>query len=424
MRILHLSKDDIGGGAGKAAYRLHQGLRLIGEDSWMLVSNKQSDDDHVIEIPKGLGYVLNKIGGRLEDLLAKWFLDEGIHWDISIIPAPVVKLIRQINPDVINLHWINRGVISVGQIARLKIPVFWTFHDMWAATSGYHYYGDLLKADLAPADGRFEENASGKPLAKTLLSHKISAWRGSSMQIVCPSRWLQRVALESTAFAGRKVHHVPYGLDLDVYKPVDQKALRKELGLPLEKKLILFGAASSSADLRKGSDLLLKALGLAIGSNRFSKEDVALVVFGEQQKLEDFGDVDVFSLGYLKGDVAVARAYSAVDCFVAPSREDNLPNTVLESLASGIPVIAFRIGGMPDMITHKQTGFLVEPFEIDGLMDAILWVIGLSWEDRERLTRQCRKKALDDFPLRKQAEQYKNLYLSMTSSNKNIPSSF
>ena len=413
MKILHLSKDDIGGGAGKAAYRLHQGLREIGVESWMLVMEKRSDDDHVLEIPKGLRYFANKLGGRFENLLARWFLDPGVQWDLSLMPSFLCGQIKKIAPDVVNLHWINRGVISVGEVGKIGKPIVWTFHDMWAATSGYHYYGEFLQEEYYPPIGEFSQNASSRSLAAKNLEHKAQTWKDVPIQIVCPSLWLQNLSKKSDILTGKPIHHIPYGLDLEIYRPRDRKKLRVELDLPVDKKLILFGAASSSADLRKGSDLLLAALKLGISSGSLQSDDIALVVFGHQQSLEEFGDIEVASLGYLSGDEDVAKVYSSVDLFVAPSREDNLPNTVLESMASGVPVVAFEIGGMPDMIEDDFTGYLSRPFCPISLLNSIMKIVNLPPDRYEEMSKKCREKALREYPLSRQAKLYKNLYESL-----------
>lgn len=416
MKVLHLSKDDIGGGAGRAAFRLHQGLRTIGVDSRMLVMDKFSQDPDVFSLRRGPKFLLNKVGGRVENFLTKWFLNSGMQWDLSLVPAFVSKLIAAEKPDIVNLHWINRGMISVGEIGNLPCPLVWTFHDMWAATTGYHYYGETLTEELASGGEPVHEFCGDRWLGRYLLRKKREAWNRGDLEIVCPSRWLAEFSRKSPLFPRNTVHNIPYGLDLNIFRPRDKTALRRELNLPEQKRLILFGAASSSADRRKGSDLLLEALSRGISSGRLDTEKLALVVFGDQEKLEGFGEMEVCSLGYLKEETDLAKVYAAADCFVAPSREDNLPNTVLEALASGTPTIAFEIGGMPDMVEHGSTGFLASPFDVSSLLDCIVAIADAPSSVLEDLLANCRKKAEIQYELTIQASRYHDLYRRLESS--------
>ncbi len=401
MKVLHLSKDDIGGGAGRAAFRLHQGLRAIGVDSRMLVMDKLSQDPDVIRLPRGLKFFFNKVGGRIENILAEWFLRPGMQWDLSLVPAFVSNVIAAEKPDIVNLHWINRGMISVREIGNLPYPVVWTFHDMWAATAGYHYYGEALTERLASGNEQSHEMGCDKWLGRYLLKRKKEAWDPQNMKIVCPSRWLADFSSSSPVFPSKDVHHIPYGLDLNIFHPRE---------LPEGKRLVLFGAASSSADRRKGSDLLLEALSRGVSTGRLDPDKTALVVFGDQENLEDFGDLQVCSLGYLKEEAALAKAYAAADCFVAPSREDNLPNTVLEALASGVPAIGFNIGGMPDMIENGSTGYLASPFEVSSLLNGIVAIVDAPVSVLDDLSKNCRKKAETHYTLKTQAFHYRDLY--------------
>lgn len=410
MKILHLSKDDVGGGAGKAAFRLHQGLRSLGIDSQMLVMEKKSDDEHVREIPKGFPYLISKTGGRIENFVAKRFLDPGLPWDLGLAPTFLRSLVRAYRPDVVNLHWINRGMASVADVRKLGIPTVWTFHDMWAITAGYHYYGDSLEPRFHAPDGDFDQNVSPRWLAAKLLAHKIRSWRDCPLEVVCPSQWLAQISRRSEVFKDRPVHPIPYGLDQSIYRVRDKEAIRRELNLPTGKRLILFGAASSSADLRKGSDLLLQALKLGLDQGSLRPSETELVVFGQQEAVAELTGIKVHCLGYLEGDEAMAQAYNTADVFVAPSREDNLPNTVLESLSCGVPVVAFKIGGMPDMIDHGRTGYLASPFDPSDLLRGIVSALDPSPAARAEISARCREVAGDRYDLARQAKAYCGVY--------------
>ena len=418
MKILHLSTGDVVGGACIAAFRLHLGLKRIGVNSTMLVWRKDSDDSDVFEVPKGFRYLLSKVGSRMEDVCLRLCCDRGQAWDGGLVPGFAARLIREMQPDIVNLHFVNRGLISVGQVARLGLPVVWTFHDMWPITSGYHYYGSKLTPELAPPDGGFDPDISSNILTRALLAKKCRAWKDVNLDVVCPSQWLQGASKKSPTVAGKKIHHIPYGLDLEIYRPMNKEDVRKSLGLPVDKKLILFGAASSDNDPRKGSDLLLGAMHYGIKESLFSAEETELVTFGQQAKLPGaLQKMKVHSMGRVSGDELLARIYASADVFIAPSREDNLPNTVLEAMACGVPTVAFRIGGMPDMIDHEMTGYLAEPFDIESLARGVAHAL------QHVDPGVVRKRAELCYPIEKQAANYFALYKTMLSSGGNDPAS-
>jgi glycosyltransferase involved in cell wall biosynthesis len=228
------------------------------------------------------------------------------------------------------------------------------------------------------------------------------------LTIVTPSRWLADCARKSSLFHDLRIEVIPNGLDSQRYKPVEQKLARDLLNLPQDKQLILFGAMKATSDRRKGFHLLLPALQKL--SQIQGQDRIELVVFGASEPREppDFG-FKVNYLGRLNDDISLALVYAAADVFVVPSLEDNLPNTVMESLACGTPCVAFKIGGMPDMIEHGQNGYLAQPYEIEDLAKGIAWVL----EDRERYGKLCdrdRQKVEQEFTLELQAHRYLSLY--------------
>jgi glycosyltransferase involved in cell wall biosynthesis len=202
------------------------------------------------------------------------------------------------------------------------------------------------------------------------------------------------------------ISKIPYGLDLEVFMPSNPERSRKKFNLPLNRKLILFGAVAATSDPRKGFDLLLQSISELNNSNL----DADLVVFGagKPSQAPDFGR-PVHYLGEINDESRLASLYSSVDVMVAPSRQDNLPNTVLESLACGTPVAAFEIGGMADMIDHQQNGWLAAPFETKQLASGIKWVLEHPGRRRE-MSREARRTAERFFPMELSVERYRELY--------------
>ncbi|MFM6242856.1 MAG: glycosyltransferase family 4 protein [Dolichospermum sp.] len=410
MKPLLISASDINGGAARAAYRLHQGLQNIAVDSQMLVQNKQSDDYTVIAPERKVSKGIGKLKPTLDSLPLQLYPQrDRSTYSVQWLPDNLAAQVAQLNPDIINLHWINAGYMQIETLAKFKKPIIWTLHDMWAFTGGCHYNKDCTNyTESCGACPQLYSNKE-KDLSNWVWRRKAKAWKDLNLTIVTPSHWLADYARKSSLFQNLRIEVIANGLDAQVYKPIDQKIARNLLNLPLDRKLVLFGAIKSTSDRRKGFHLLEPAL-RKLSEDKNHKNDVELVIFGASPPSEvpNLG-LPIHYLGRLNDDIALALLYSAVDVFIAPSVQDNLPNTVMESLACGTPCIAFDIGGMSDMIEHQQNGYLAKHFDIDDLVRGITWVL----EDEERLRwlgGNGRKKVEQKFTLEIQAHNYLYIY--------------
>jgi len=408
MRVLHLSTSDTNGGAARAAYRLHTGLRSNGVDSQMLVQNKCSDEEHVYGPEGVVGKIKSKIRPRIDKLPLKRHPDRDSEiFSPAWTPERRAKQIAKYDPDIVHLHWISGGFMRPETIAQIDAPVVWTLHDMWAMTGGCHYSGDC---------NRYRDRCGSCPklgssmeadLSRLTWIRKKRAWEDVDLTIVTPSRWLAQCAHSSTLLGHFPIEVIPYGIDLDVYKPVSRTEARRILNLPPEPSLILFGAMNPTQNQRKGFDLLLEALNDL--EMRESPLEPELVVFGNSSTSQELTSAfRAHYLGQFSDDEALALLYSAADVFVAPSRRDNLPLSVQESLACGTPVVAFDIGGMPDMISHRSNGYLADPYDSEDLATGIAWC--LREDRREELSEAARTTACDKFSLERNAEAYVDLY--------------
>jgi len=410
LKSLIISTSDIQGGAARAAYRLHAGLRMIGVDSRMLVQVKTSDDSTVIEpSSKKVAKAIARIFPTLDRLpLYGYPKRDPEMWSIGWIPRNPIKHIDSLHPDVINLHWVGGGYVPIAFLGKLKQPIIWTLHDMWAFTGGCHY--DRACSRYQNACGACPQLGSHTQvdLSRMTHKHKQRSWQGVNITIVAPSHWLASCARNSSLFRHQRIEVIPYGLDLTRYKPMPRQVARDMLALPQDKKLVLFGAVSSTSDRRKGFHLLQPALQQL--ARQGWGEHTEVVVFGASRPEHepDLG-MTVHYTGHLYDDVSLALIYSAADVFVAPSLQDNLPNTVMESLACGTPCVGFAIGGIPDMIEHEQNGYLAQPYVIEDLAQGIAWVLGDA-ERWQRLSRHAREKTEQEFALERQAAVYRRLY--------------
>lgn len=411
MRVVFLNTRDSGGGAARAAVRLLHGVREAGVDALMLVQRKLADDNAVVGSD---GRFANELAVLRSDLdcapLRLYPKRNHFIFSPAFLPEKLQSKVDLIKPDIVHLHWLGEGFLRLESLARFGRPLVWTLHDSWAFTGGCHIPFDCLnyreKCGFCPTLG----SSCQSDLSRWVWRRKERVFRKLNLTVVTPSRWLADCARSSSLLERFRIEVIPNGLDLERFKPIDKSLARQIIGLPQDKKIILFGAMSSTSDKNKGFHLLQPALQKLVAKGW--KENVELLVFGstEPANAPDFG-LRTHYLGRLHDDTSIALLYSAADLFVAPSIQENLPNTVMEAMACGTPCVAFNIGGMPDLIEHEKSGYLARPFEPDALAEGIAW--GLEDEERSHvLSSRCRKKVADfsiDCVVGRYIDLYKNL---------------
>ncbi|HEB87123.1 MAG TPA: glycosyltransferase [Gammaproteobacteria bacterium] len=415
MRIIHVNTSDQYGGAARSAYRLHASLKKAGVDSRMYVQDKEGGDGDVYSTNSKIGKLWAKIRPYIDRLPASLFrYTVAQNFSPAIVPGRAASQINSALPDIVHLHWIAMGFIRIETLKQFRQkPLVWTLHDSWAFTGGCHLPFTCTtytaRCGKCPALG----SGSEYDLSRWVWNRKARIFDNLDLTVVTPSRWLGECAKRSSLFKKTRVEVIPNGLDINTYKPLDQSFCRDVLSLPKDKKVIMFGAMSSTSDKNKGFHYLVEAL-RRIAATSY-KDEVVAVVLGADAASEDLDiGIDIRFLGRLHDDTSLAVAYSAADVFVAPSIQENLSNTVMESMACAIPCVAFDIGGMPDMIEHKRTGYLAVPYEASDLADGISWVISDQERGRE-LSSASRKKIEEGFSDVHCAEQYALLYRELHS---------
>ncbi|MDJ1500292.1 glycosyltransferase family 4 protein [Xanthocytophaga agilis] len=413
MKILHFNQRD-DGGAGRAMLRLHQGLRADKVESSAFVQVKTSDDEFIFT-PDGF---LGKLSAKLK-------LSE----HISHLPLRLYKqrtsgafsppfalqsftdIVHKLNPDIIHLHWINHGFLDLKALQAFRKPIVWTLHDMWPFTGGCHYSNNCDRYKHTCGACTVLGSTKEKDLSHYIWKRKNKYWKDLTLSVVAPSTWMANCARESSLFRNVPIQQISNGLDMNQYRPIDKQSARQLLNLPQDKYLLLFGAANIE-DTRKGLHLLLPALQQLHESELNDK--IELLVFGATsfQQMEET-EFPINSLGRFADNLSLSLVYSAADVFIAPSLEDNLPNTLVESLACGTPTVAFNIGGIPDIIDHQQNGYLATPFKPASLAEGIKWI--LKSPDKQLLREAARQKAEYSFSLDSQTKHYQRLYESILS---------
>lgn len=410
MKVLHLSTFDRSGGAARAAYRIHDGLNKIGVESQMLVRNKSSNDKTVVEVKSASAKVSGKLRADLNTMLLKRSYPKSNKSEFSPqwLPDRLASEVDKLTPDLVNLHWISNGYLQIETIAKFQQPVVWTLMDMWSFTGGCHYARNCDRYQNSCGACPQLHSQQETDLSRKVWQRKLKAWQNINLTIVSPTSWLANCARASSLFRDKRIEIIPFGLDTKIYKPIDKQTARRALNLPLDKKLVLFGAIEATKDRRKGFHLLQSAL-QKLGRSHWSQQ-IELVVFGSSRPKDpiDLG-FNQHYLGRLSDDISLALVYSAADVMLAPSTQEAFGQTASESLACGTPAIAFAGTGLADIIDHQQNGYLARPFEAEDLAHGIAWV--LEDEDRHRiLSQQAREKVEREFSLEIQAHRYFKLY--------------
>ncbi|AFY36219.1 glycosyltransferase family 4 protein [Calothrix sp. PCC 7507] len=412
MNILHLTQSE-GGGAGRAAMRLHLGLLQASINSTTLVTYKESDLQSVVTPAKQVG-LYKILQSEICSGILKEFFGRTTTFSVNATPSFLLNQIENLRPDIINLHWISREFLKLEELQRLKTPLIWTLHDMWAFTGGCNYSGDCDR--YTNTCGACPQLASSKEsdLTRWVWNRKAKAWKNLNLTIVSPSTWLAERAKASSLFKDLRIEVIPNGLDTQKYQPFSQQVAREVLNLPQDKQLVLFGALNASQDKRKGFQLLLPAL-QSLSQTGWS-DRLELVVFGasEPENPPDLG-FKCHYLGQLKDNLSLALAYSSADVMVVPSYQEAFGQTASESMACGTPVVAFNATGLKDIVDHQQNGYLAKPYEVEDLAQGIVWILE-NTERHQKLRFYARKKAEKTFSLGIQASRYLSLYTEILAN--------
>jgi glycosyltransferase involved in cell wall biosynthesis len=411
IKPLILSTYDRVGGAAIAAYRLHCGLQQAGVNSQMMVGYKFTNDDTIIKSSQNLGdQALNFFRPALDSLpLTPYPRRQNNTFSFQWFPDGLEHKIARLSPDIINLHWIGSGFVQIETIPKFRQPVCWTLHDMWAFTGGCHYSDGCDRFTQSCGTCPILCSNQASDITKQVWQRKMTAWQQAKLQIITPSKWLADIAGSSSLLQDSSIIVIPNGVDTQIYRSNSPELARGQLKLPIDKKLIIFGSLNATSDTRKGFDLLIAALALLDDS---TKQQVELVIFGADRgrNSPNFG-LKTHYLGELKTDQSLALAYGSADVFVLPSRQDNLPNTLLEALACGTPCVSFGIGGIPEAIDHQVNGYVAKAFEPQDLANGISWV--LDYALPLNLRQNARQKAEQEYSLTVQANRYRSLYESL-----------
>ncbi|MCX6188782.1 MAG: glycosyltransferase [Bacteroidetes bacterium] len=379
-KILHLSNNLVSGGAGKAARTINKALQEAGMQSQMLDLPVTSQWD---KFKNTFRAYFDKVPLQFYQRVSKTAFSTA-NIGIGLSQFDCVK-----ESDIIHLHWVQQGYMGFKDLRYLASSgkkVFINMHDSWWLSGGCH---------VTHGCNHWEANCGFCPqlnsrrandLSRRIFIKKRAILSSINPTIICASHWMHERACSSPMFNGFKIVRIPYCIDLEKYRPVNQRFAREKLNLPIEKKLILFGSVDLD-DPNKGFHYFRDAV------NAIPGDEVEVILFGNLKEGNLFLNKKSNNMGHVSDEEMLVLIYSAADVFVAPSLEDNFPNTVLESISCGTPVVAFDIGGMPDMIVHSKNGFLAQKGNVSELSQGMIECLN----DEVGMKTFARNKALESF---------------------------
>jgi glycosyltransferase involved in cell wall biosynthesis len=418
MKVTLINTSDAGGGAPAACLRLLQALQLQGVDAQLLVQHKKTNNDKVEGIVKSFTTRFKANFDRLlERIPFMLFHEKDRSVRFAFSTANVGTSIKDhpliVNADILHLHWTNSGFLSIDDLKELVDtgkPIIWTQHDMWTFTGGCHYAGDCDHFKQECGNCPFLRDADENDISHRGWVRKAMLYAGAeNITFVACSKWLAGVAKQSSLISYLRIGAIPNPIDVDVFSPRDIAITRKKWNIDSDAKVILFGAANIN-DRRKGISYLVEALD--IFKNTYRDTVPEIVIFGKNKHF-DVSQLPfkVHELNLISSQQDLAEIYSMADLFITPSIEDNLPNTVMEALACGTPVVAFNTGGIPEMIDHQQSGYLAEFKSSADLATGMHEVLIAA--NRLALATNARQKVLDNYTNEKVAKQYLEVYNSV-----------
>ena len=395
MRVLIVNTSENTGGAAVAANRLKEALNNNGIKAKMLVRDKESDDITVAQLNKSWHQKWDFLWERFVIYMRLHFKRDNLFLiDIANAGTDITKTREFKEADVIHLSWINQGMLSLKGIRKIlesNKPVVWTMHDLWPASSICHYARNCRNYEkqcgncpLLPGNG------SSNDLSAHIWKKKSKILERNSILFVTCSRWLADKAKKSGLLSGQKVISIPNPIDSRAFTKENREEARLYAGLPEGKKLILF-VSQRVTDKRKGMDYFITAINKMVEAHPEMKDNCGIAILGgKAEELADKLPLPSYPLGYVSEEKKIASIYNSVDLFVLPSLEDNLPNTIMEAMACGVPCVGFNTGGIPEMIDHLKNGYVAEYKSSDDLARGIHWA--LSEADHQSLSNEAMKK--------------------------------
>lgn len=426
LKVLSVCTSDAGGGAPRAAYRIHQGVRELGVDSHMFVKNKCTKDANVIALDEfvphnplyqAFDWTRNKVKNKIQHFRWNRYSDREDVFMSDLRGTALHGALKKLDYDVLHLHWINQRFISLEDLPKDK-PIVWTLHDSWPFCGICHYFFDCDGYQKQCGDCPFLHSGKQNDLSNKVWRRKAEIYKDLDLHIVTPSRWLASCAGQSSLFGRFPVEVIPNCLDVEAFRLLDEREMSPKWIDFQEKRpvkpFVLYGAVNAATDKIKGFANLLSAL--KILEQNGHADDFELIVFGaDESELDIDVTIPIHTIGYVGNTKELVSLYNLASVMVVPSLTEVFGQTASEAMACGTPVVAFRCTGIQEVVDHKLNGYLAEPYESDDLARGILWCLENNAENR--LGEAGREKVLQKYTFDAVCRQYKSLYESVICKN-------
>lgn len=411
MKIIHLSTFDEIGGAAIAANRLHQELLKLQHESHMYVqkARRNSLGIHRLSVTHRQLFA-DLVRPRIDAMPLRFYRKKA---DTPFNISWLSKSLREIKTngfDLIHVHWINGGFLSLNEISKLSSKIVISLHDSWFFTGGCHVPGECRK---------FQSKCTCCPQLGSNYDFDLSSFGFEQKSrflakvkpiFIAPSTWMMGEAKSSALLSRADIRLIPNGLNTELFRPINKSLARDLLGLPNNKKLLLFGAMSATSNPNKGYWKLKEAARLL---SKQHSSDTELLVFGSAEKVSDseFG-FKVRVLGEFFDESSLALVYSAADLICVPSISESFCLVACEAMACGLPVVSFATSGLKDLNVHMETGYLARPFDSNDLAKGISLLLNDNFL-RSEMAESARKRVVEKFSIKVVAKQFANVYESI-----------
>ena len=411
MRVLIVNTSERTGGAAVAANRLMKALNNHGIKAKMLVRDKETDSLTVSALPRSPWLRWNFLWERLVIFVRCHFSRKHLfEIDLANTGSDITRLREFQEADIIHLHWINQGMLSLNSIRKILRsgkPVVWTMHDIWPATAICHVTLGCRHFTTRCYGCRLLGKGDGDDLSTTVWQRKRRMLNDENIFFVACSRWLESEAKASALLKGHKITSIPNPIDTHIYNRYHKKEARERLGLPQDRRLILFSSQRVTTPL-KGMDYLIEACQLLGDLTKSQTPYEVVILGGHAEEVVEQLPLKAHPLGYVNEEQRIVDVYNAADVFVLPSLSENLPNTIMEAMACGLPCVGFKVGGIPEEIDHKQNGYVANYRSAEDLARGIQWI--LNEADYESLSRNAIQKVVRNYSQQSVALRYAEVY--------------
>ena len=371
MKILHVNYSDGDGGAAIAVKRLHNILNQKKIDSYLLVSEKKYNDKKTLNIPKNSEKIKNLIKNSLNRKLSSFFKMNNFNsFSLNVIPSKLLKKINQVNPDIVNLHWIGNETISIKDIKKIKSKIVWTMHDMWPFCGTEHYTLDDGFIDGYKITKK-KKILNFFDIDKYIWNIKKNNYDNVE-KVICTSEWMYNKVKVSKLFKDKKIKLIALPIDQDFWKPLDKKFAKNFFNFNENEKIIVYGADNFIANKRKGFDILIDAIKDLKNENKFN---FRVLTFGETKNLDNFKHLNIENLGYINDEYTKKLIYSAADVTVIPSTIEAFGLVAQEANHCGSPCVIFNDTGLTSIVENKINGYVASYKSISDLKNGIKWCL-------------------------------------------------